>query len=346
MLKFFSKMPSMPTTQQQLAHHLGLSEGAISMALRNHPRISLTTRKRVQALARRKGYITNPAFSRRSATRHGQRAKSMMPLALITQPNPVSGPDGGTFTRQLSQLARQFGYSLGVHSHQPHEHAARLGEVLYNRGIEAVLVGPVFYRRLIDEFPWRRFSLAGYEGGHHRPPCHLVMPDIAEAIAQARAHCVSQGYRRIAFAQIAEPRPPVDHLDRYATSAFFRGTRAGVRFSSRDFTLEQKSRFQSWIRATRPDAVIGQAEFFYWWLTEMGLHVPGDIGYLNLRMDESRYARHLSGFMIDHSLTCKIAIQLVDWEVRQFLRGPPDAPARMLVPMTWVPGATLPPRRT
>lgn len=339
------KLLSMWVTQKDLAARLGLTVAAVSMALRNHPRISERTRQRVQAEAEAAGYVVNPAYARRGAVRHGKRARPMMPLALVLQQNPRYAPGGQAYRREVRKVAARLGYDISIHLHHAGDHAGRLGNILYARGVEAVMVGPVFYERLIEEFPWKQFSLAGYEAGHLVPPCHLAMPDVATAIQEAAERAVERGYRRLAFAQISEPVPPVDLLDRYGPAAYLAtGAVKGLEVESRDFDGRGRVEFERWVRKFRPDVVLGQTEQFYWWLKEAGWRIPRDMGYMNLRMDADRVAGEVSGFEEDHLRMAHLACQLVDMEVRQFFRGPPENPARMLVRMPWYEGKTLPVR--
>jgi LacI family transcriptional regulator len=333
----------MMVTQKDLALQLGLTPATVSMALRNHPRIGAATRARVQALAAELGYVVNPAFSRRGAMRHDQRPRPVMPLGVILQKNPRYAAGNLAYQNEVRRVAGRLGYNANFYFHEAGDNAARLGEILYLRGVEAVLVGPVYYPRLLEEFPWHRFSLAACEAGHFSPPCHLAMPDVATAIADAVRLARERGYRRLAFAQIQEPLTPVDAMDRLGPTAYFTTESKEFSFASREFDPQDPHPFTNWIRRYRPDIVLGQTELFYWWLKDGGWRVPQDMGYMNLRMDADRSTTGISGFEEDHLKVAQLACQLLDMEVRQFFRGPPEAPARMLVRMPWFEGQTLPP---
>jgi transcriptional regulator with XRE-family HTH domain len=339
MLKFLS----MAVTQKDLARELGLTEAAVSMALRNHPRIGEATRKKAQALAQARGYVVNPAFSRRGSQRQSKKGRPVMPLALVMQRNPRYAQGGQAYQREVRAVGAQLGYHVTFHLHEEQVDARWLGKVFQERGVEAVLVGPIYHRRILEEFPWDRFSLAGCEAGHFAPPCHLAMPDVATAIADAVRLARERGYRRLAFAQIQEPITPVDAMDRLGPTAHFTTESKEFSFASRDFDVQDPRPFTDWMRRYCPDAVLGQTEMFYWWLKDGGWRVPQDMGYMNLRMDADRSTTGISGFEEDHLKVAQLACQLLNMEVRQFFRGPPEAPARMLVRMPWFEGQTLPP---
>ena len=57
-------------TQKDIAQSLGLSQTAVSLALRNSPGISSTTVARVRAAVRRLGYRPDPMISALMAQRH------------------------------------------------------------------------------------------------------------------------------------------------------------------------------------------------------------------------------------------------------------------------------------
>ncbi|MDX2109751.1 MAG: LacI family DNA-binding transcriptional regulator [Verrucomicrobiota bacterium] len=335
----------MPLTLKDLAKELKVTEATVSLALRNHPRISPETRQQVQALAAKLGYIVNPAFSRRGSTRMGKRGRPIMPLALILQRNPSYSHGSEAYQIEIKRIAANFGYVVTLHLLKKDECARRLGDILKNRGVEAVLCGPIYYKSILDDFPWGDFCIGACEAGLYAPPCHLVMPDVGQAILAARQLCVARGYHRIGFAQIIEPTPPVDYLDRYGAASLAATTCPdAVSFTSGDFSARDRTQFLGWVKAGAFDIVIGQTATFYWWLREGGYNIPQDIGFIGLRMDADRTERELSGFEEDHLLTASLACQLVDMEVRQFRRGPPKAPARMLVKMPWYEGRTLRPQ--
>ena len=74
-----------------LAKKAGVSTATVPLALRNASRISLTTRRKIQRLAREEGYSANPAVSRLfSHYRNREGATHLGTLAFVhTSPNPA-----------------------------------------------------------------------------------------------------------------------------------------------------------------------------------------------------------------------------------------------------------------
>lgn len=331
-----------PPTLKSLAEELGITPAAVSMALRNHPRISEATRKRAQALAKKRGYVPNPAL-RRQGSLGKRRGWEGMPVALILQQNPAHGAGISDYTTRVEEAARRFGYKLQVH-HLHETPTARLAQVLYARGVEAVLLGPIFEKTFIRIFPWERYSVVALEAGHYRPPCHLVMSDIASAMIGAVMRAIDRGYRRIGLLEFIEPVEPVDYYDRRGAVGVCQQiiTESGGAFFHLLSPPYQKAPFLNWVQDTKPDVVIAQTESVYWWAQDHPRQSVRKTAIVILRLDASELGERVSGFVEDHVKTAGVAIKLLDSEVRNFERGRPDVPTRQLVDMPWFEGETLP----
>lgn len=332
-------------TLKTLALELGVTPAAISMALRNHPRISEATRKRAQSLAKKRGYVPNPALGRQGSLGK-ERGWEGMPVALILQENPTHGAGVSDYTSRVEEVARSFGYKLQIH-HLKDTPMPRLAHILYARGVEAVLLGPIFEKTFIPTFSWDRYSVVALEAGHYRPPCHLVMPDIASAIIHAVKRAVDRGYRRIGMIEFAEPVEPVDHYDRVGAVGICRqlAESRGRHFFHLLSPAYQSNHFVHWIEEVEPDVVIAQTESAYWWAREHRRRSVREMAQIVLRLDASEIPMQVSGFVEDHVMTATVAMKLLDAEVRNFERGKPAVPTRQLVDMPWFEGQTLPNKR-
>lgn len=332
----------MRVTLKTLAARLNLTEAAVSMAMRNHPRIGLETRRKVQALARELGYVPNPALARQGALAK-PRGHQGMPLALILQPHPISGPGISNFEPIMDKVAQRFGYHLQVHRlndvPQP-----RLGQILFNRGVEAVILGPIFDPQFNARFPWEKFSVVAAGAGHYRPPCHLVLPDRAGALLGAVTRCIERGYRKIGMVEYREPVEPVDYRERMGGHLICRYSldRSGAEYHHLLSDPYDPKQFLTWFDRTKPDVLICQTETPIWWCRQFRPDQADRLGLVVLQLDSSRTGLGFSGFLEDHQLVGTWAIKLLDTEVRNFERGPADIPTRQLIDMPWVEGSTLP----
>src|ERR1051325_9261392 len=82
--KFMAEKSSNPT-MQRIADAAGVSRMTVSLALRNHPRISAATRERIRQVAERLGYHPDPEVSKLMAyLRRAKPAKHARVLGLFT----------------------------------------------------------------------------------------------------------------------------------------------------------------------------------------------------------------------------------------------------------------------
>lgn len=336
----------MPVTLRQLAVELGVSAMAVSMALRNHPRVSAALRARAQTLARARGYVPNPAWSRRSMQRRGA-PRPPMPAAFIWQMNPIWPYSPDDLISSLNNAGRRLGYRVIPYAQNRDLSPARLGRLLWQIGAEAVLLGPVFDANLFAALPWDQFSVVAIGAGHHAPPCHWVIDNCGEALAGIVERCIERGYRRVALTQYREPVGPADWFERESAVQLCRArlTTLGLAFAVFDAQPLQEAALSEPLRSFRPDVVIGQTPRFYFALRALGWPLGRHIGFVAWMLEEESRRQYIAGCSCDRRPNADYALRLLDSEVRAFERGRPSCPVKQLVPMLWVEGNTLSQRR-
>src|SRR5262245_17339141 len=102
-----------PPTLRTLARLAGVTSMTVSLALRNHPRISAATRQRLQALAAAHGYRPDPVVSKLMShlrTRSVQRTQAAL-CGLRLRPGPRVLPYD--YTAEVTAGARARAASLG-----------------------------------------------------------------------------------------------------------------------------------------------------------------------------------------------------------------------------------------
>src|SRR5438128_2022360 len=104
-------------TLKDIARAIGISHGAVSLALRNNPRIGEAMRKRVHALARKMGYQPNAMAA---GLAHFKRTSKVKPMhATLAWLNLWPKPEQLRAFREFdgywqgaSKAAEKFGYRL------------------------------------------------------------------------------------------------------------------------------------------------------------------------------------------------------------------------------------------
>jgi LacI family transcriptional regulator len=151
-------------TLQDLAECAGVHRSTVSLALRDHPRISPEVRQRMQALAKKMGYRVNPLVSALMQSRRTGRVTRHATIAYV-----ISSPtrygwrpphhDRPDYFPGAAERADDLGYKL---EHfwlaEPGMTPERFCNILVARGICGLLVGrlPPDMQSLPVE--WERFS--------------------------------------------------------------------------------------------------------------------------------------------------------------------------------------------
>lgn len=150
-------------TIQRIANYLGVSKGTVSLALRNNPRISATTRDRVKAAAEHLGYRPNPAVAAWMAHRRRANPDELgASIAFLNLwPDPAEWNASPWFTRFVTgarQRARALGFGFEEYwLAAPGMTAKRMSGILKTRGIQGVIVGSLTETGTPPALDWQDF---------------------------------------------------------------------------------------------------------------------------------------------------------------------------------------------
>ncbi|MEJ0001073.1 MAG: LacI family DNA-binding transcriptional regulator [Verrucomicrobiota bacterium] len=148
----------------QIAAAAKVSRSTVSRALQNHPSLPAATRRRIQDLAREMGYCPNPLVSALMATRnHPRSASNAATLAVLVAWHPTAKiaplPTDRRYLTGAKQRAEELGFRFEEFwLDEPGLSQHRLGQILVNRGIVAVLVAPIPVNHPPIELKWEHFS--------------------------------------------------------------------------------------------------------------------------------------------------------------------------------------------
>jgi DNA-binding LacI/PurR family transcriptional regulator len=248
----------------------------------------------------------------------------------------------------MQEYAAGLGYRIEPVVLSDFSSIAEAGRKLRYRGIEGLLVMALFNEATVREFPWDDFCAVSMMAGYFRPPVPIVMPDRQLSMMRAVEEAFARGYRRPGLALLAERRSPLDDLEKHQTlhhllrQPAYRSCARLPLLESSDATGEQ---FMRWVKAHRPDVVIGQTGWFHWLLTSNGFRVPEDCGFISLEVyKDQQEAQGCAGFVLDVELLTGTAIQLLDAKLRHFDHSRLQMAATLRVELPWREGSTLPVR--
>ena len=184
-------------TLQDIANKLRMSRTTISLALRNHPRISQATKERIHHLARKIGYEPD-RVARSLATGRSNLIGVVIPDS--------SNHYYAEVLRGIEEAARAAEYHaiLANGSYSLEEEANRIRELLSLR-VAGIIAAPAFKseRPRLDPF-WRRLSdervpLVLLNRQLIPPIFHQVSDDNEAGVRMAVAALASLGHRRVAY---------------------------------------------------------------------------------------------------------------------------------------------------
>ncbi|EIP98151.1 transcriptional regulator [Opitutaceae bacterium TAV1] len=341
-------MPSAPPSQRDIARAAGASQGAVSLALNNSPRLSTKLREHIQAVARRLGYQPNPYLSGLSAYRKQRRRPNYQAtLAWISSypPGMRHWRDIPTFRHYFEGACRragELGYRLEAFElAAPDMTPARMEQILKARNIPGILIAPQPGSRARFPIALERLSAITFGYTLTDPRLHLVTHNHFRAMEALLRTLRARGYKRIGLALEAENDL---RIDRILGSAFLREQndwRPSGRiplFGKLRFT---PANFLAWIRRYKPDAIVTFWEPALPVLQAAGYKLPADIGLAMLSLPHRDGA--LAGMWENPEVVGARAIESLVEMVHRGERGIPEHPTCVLVESTWTEGKTIRP---
>lgn len=378
--EFDAPSPALPVdrktprpTLAAIARRLDISTAAVSMALRNHPRISLPVREKVKAVAHEIGYRSDPHVRRAmSNLRLGSRAPVRANLCALGDPTSFADPFVAALIEAARQRADLLGYGFSVERlHRTNSDPAKLTRMLGHRGVDGLLLLPTNTPwDCADLVVWPRFSAVAVGHSVHTPEFDRVTVDWFSSVRGACAALAALGYRRIgavidgrldelaghkivaALASLhlhtaLEPAP----VFRYRTmngqllasdspvAAPAAVADEADRAASPSAWQDLRRRLRAWHRRERPDALVIDSESTALAvLHALELDAPADLGVavLNRRAD-SQFA----GWEERPAKVGEVAIRLLDHKIQQTERGTSSVPLIKMVRGFWRDGPSV-----
>jgi LacI family transcriptional regulator len=334
-----------PVTMQMIADQAGVSRMAVSLALRNSPKISPATRKRIREIAERLGYRPNPLVSAlMTQLRDIRRVPRPTTIAYVTaHPTPDGWRRPGPFTEfyeGAKARAEALGYTLeewwAANPAMTHQ---RLGDILYNRNIHGVLVAPLPAGGSTLGLDWSRFAASTIAFSLAEPALHRASNDQYQSISVALQELVKLGYQRIGMAITEEQDVRVQRKWSAGYLVHQQSIAPAQRIPALLTDVSFPQRFTEWYEEHQPDAVLTQEPRCIEYLGRIGKQVPRDVGFAHLALTESDIG--LAGINQNGRLVGASAIDLIDGQLRRNERGLASTPKTVLIQGHWVAGPTV-----
>ncbi len=318
-----------PVTMEHIAQRAGLSRTSIWMALRDHPRVSKATRDRVQKLAMEMGYQSNPLVAAHmSNVRKGRVETSSIGVAYLSTETDED-LERQPFRKILIEETRGRLAILGYRMERfciDRQGASprRLERILLARGILGVVFGVWEAPEITLDWRWEHFACVRLDNFAGLPPFHMARTSEPDTLEMAWNHARSLGYRRIGFVvdEITDQRTGYRGRGMYLAlqSLIPKKERVPLMLPATgdDWCPERVLRF---IREESPDCLLVRNPQVYYWITNAGLRIPEDIGYVGMK---SPHAGNVPQVRPDYGQIAARSVDMLDTIMRNNNRGIPE----------------------
>ncbi len=332
-----------------IAKLAGTSKSTVSYVLRNQPGPSPATRERVLAVAKKLGYFPDARVVSWMAQIRDANSKNLLPIAWVDTNWEKDSWEKHKFLSPYLEgataRAQQLGYRIEkIWAGQPGMTMRRVSQIIYQRGIEGVIVThQVNHIRLA----WDQVASVALEGRVLAPSLHRVMTDYTFNLLLALKMLRRYGYRRIGICLDRLVGSNTYNTCRVAASYFQASLpKAEIvpplfyvcrdRGSNRD---EIRKNVEPWLRRHRPEVVVGHDNGLLDMVESAGFQVPAKVGVVHLATDDD-----VSDWAGINSKRREIGAAAAAWLIsmmqnRQF--GLPATPMNIEIRGTWHPGRTL-----
>lgn len=341
-------------SMKDIAQRAGVTAATVSMSLRGHPDIPLTTRERIGVIARAMGYRPNPLVSALMRSRRSRRPTTARPvLAFICAlERPDAWRNAASPTRRYIRAgafarAAERGYEgQEFWLHRDGMSPERFSEMLHARGIQGVLFSPLPDGALPPPMLWEHFAAVSLSVPLPSLTLHTVCNDHYFSSLRTVQECHRLGYRRPGLVLRESHRA---YFQGRWEAGFFTGQQSlcGVKTLGPLFldqmdaiTAADLKRFERWLDREKPDVVVAlNWEFAEAVLKKLGRRVPVDIGLASLCRPEKK--SHISGIYQDgHHIGATAADVLISM-VERHEKGLPQHALTTMIEGSWSPGETL-----
>jgi len=330
-----------------IAEAVGVSRMAVSLALRNKPKVNAQTRKLIVETAKRLGYAPDPRLAARMSLVRNTKKRERLPIAWLDL-NEVPGE-----WRSISYLAPYFtgarerceelGYELQEFwVREPGMNAKRISQILFHRGIQGAIVAPPSTK--IDlahiQLNWQSMACVSFGKGIAAPRLPQVTHDYYYNIMLVLKILRRFRYRRIGVVLQRQANRRSAHALQ-AAAGYFQSVFPNCLTPPCQFDTVDVSRdaLITWIQKYRPDVIVGQDFRLVDWAQAAGFQVPEEIGVVHLGLDDDclDWAGIFSRKRDIGEATANTVISLL--QNNQF--GLPKTVVDTVVPGFWQMGRTL-----
>ena len=332
--------------QRDIAKAVGVSQVAVSLALRGDLSVSAELRRRVRLVAKRLGYRPNPYVSTlmshiRASRKPVEKGVIALVVDLFQKDDWLRHESYRVYHQGVSTRCAELGFHLErFFLLEPGMSAGRLDRILYARGIRGVILAPPYLGNRRLAMKWSRYACVGTGYAWEQQQFDRVAHDHDQNVVLACQKLVGLGYERIGLC---------------LPSFFARGR--GARWLDGFFLCQHRlpeerripvfvgsveedslSAFRQWHRQWRPDVLLTLYGHEKKWLEAMKLRVPRGIGLACLIRPPGSL---LAGINDRYDEIGAATVELIASKIAFNQYGVPTNPRLILIEGRWVDGRSV-----
>ncbi|HEY1120224.1 MAG TPA: LacI family DNA-binding transcriptional regulator [Haloferula sp.] len=335
---------------RDIARQLGVSHAAVSMALRDSPRISAPLKEKIRNYAEQVGYRPDPMLTALASYRQSKSNPAIQ--AAIAWVNAWPEPDAlrnfrgfDAYWHGASAAAEKFGYRLEEFRVGRECSPKRLHQILSTRGIRALLLPPHRDQPDWGDFPWSSYSLVRFGRSLGKPHTHVVTADqVANAMLAVR-EILKRGYHRVGLIIEEKRLHESGHLFEggYALAQRLipEKDRIPVMALGTSTAAERAKAIAAWIKKHKVEAIFTDLAEVPDLLGKQGIRIPDDVA---LAVTSVLDAQADAGIDQHPEEIGRVGFLMLNSLINDGARGIPKIFRQILVEGSWVDGSTLPVR--
>ena len=337
-----------PISLSQISKLAGLSKATVSYVLHNKRGPSSATRTRVLKIVKRLGYQPDARVISVMSTVRKATAKELVPIAWVDTNWDKDAWERYRFLSPYLEGAgdrcSELGYRLEkIWAAEPGMTMRRVSQIIYQRGIEGVIVTPGWSHINLN---WDKLASVSFGHGLLAPRLHKVTIDSTFNLLLALKMLRRYGYRRIGICLDQLVGRSSYNLSK-AAAAYFHASISPAEvirplyyaINKNENWIEIENAIATWIRENRPDVIVGHDNRLLKVVETLGFRVPEEIGVVHLATDDD-----VADWAGIHSRKREIgacAVETVVYALQTRGFGVPEAALNMSIRGMWHGGRTL-----
>ncbi|NCG08318.1 MAG: LacI family DNA-binding transcriptional regulator [Verrucomicrobia bacterium] len=344
-------MPTPPAgrpNMQQIADAAAVSKSAVSLALRNDPRIPESTRTRIQQIAEKMGYQRNPVVDTlMSQLRAGRQPGFQANLALINCAPFEDLNSNHTFRRLregVLERSRKLGYGVEEFWLQkPDLRPQRLKQILETRGIRGiVLIGILGFDEIDDEkfsLFYKKFACSVIGTAQLNKRINCSTNDQYLTARRVTRKVLKMGYERPI---LVVPEADDAVLENKFSAGFYSIVKSLPKRDQLEVVsldLESLPQAIETIKARKADVIITNQSELYYALQDTAFRIPEELGVVHL--DWHAELKEMAGMRQNNKVVGQVGVDLVVGQLQRNEFGAQEFPQVVEIESIWVDGTSV-----